>query len=488
VPDPGGGRGGVIGGMMEDVGAAKTSIERLGRFLSQPLSAALARLASNDVFEACDGSLRLCERKGAVPAGWLAWLRSVGPADHEGTLRRLATDGDLRSAPSSLIEYLSSCASLPFDRSMSSTPRFATRSGHLATASGPATLGDDRRAAVGLSAKKAHEVERCLGIITSVLGDVEHPHVLDLGSGRGHLSRALTEAPLGAHVLAIDGDASQRDGAEHLDRVGRAKVTGSLQHRVQRLDEQAIGELLEMWTSKQADAAKLCIGLHACGQLSVDILRAFAAATEPTLPLVLVPCCYNLMPSTSFPMADATKTALPDLELSRDALMVATQCPQHWASSDAEWARARLALRKLGYRARLEAELRNSGVTIAEEVRIGRLRDAVCADWATYRTAALGKLGLAATASAGGASDLQFPGVAVPPVVVEHAAWTELAFVHAAVWTIRARLGPVIEAMIALDRFVFLAERLPDRAVEVHALFDRFGSGSLRNLALVVRP
>ena len=302
-------------------------------------------------------------------------------------------------------------------------------------------------------------------------------------------------------MLAIDGDASQRDGAEHLDRVGRARITGSLQHRVQRLDEQAIAELLEMWTAENADAAKLCIGLHACGQLSVDILRAFAAATEPTLPLVLVPCCYNLMPSTcasglvaicadlaAFPMADATKTALPDLELSRDALMVATQCPQHWASSDAEWARARLALRKLGYRARLEAELRNSGVTIAEEVRIGRLRDAVCADWATYRTAALGKLGLAATASAGGASDLQFPGVAVPPVVVEHAAWTELAFVHAAVWTIRARLGPVIEAMIALDRFVFLAERLPDRAVEVHALFDRFGSGSLRNLALVVRP
>lgn len=187
-------------------------------------------------------------------------------------------------------------------------------------------------------------------------------------------------------------------------------------------------------------------------------------------------------------MADATRTALLNLQLSRDALMVATQCPEHWASSDAEWARARLALRKLAYRARLEAELRDSGVTIAEEVRIGRLRDAACANWATYRTAALGKLGLAATASAGGVSVVQCPDVAVPPIVIEDAAWAQLAFVHAAVWTIRARLGPIIEALIALDRFVFLAEWLPDRAVELHALFDRFGSGSLRNLALVVRP
>ena len=78
--------------MTEDLEAAKASIERIGSFLLQPLSSALACLASNDVFDASSGSLCLGNLEAIVPADWIDWLRTIEPANHDATLKRLASE------------------------------------------------------------------------------------------------------------------------------------------------------------------------------------------------------------------------------------------------------------------------------------------------------------------------------------------------------------------------------------------------------------
>lgn len=182
--------------MTRDVDAARADIDRLGAFLSTPLAARLAQLGSNDVLTAASGSMApSADVEAVVPGHWLDWLRSIDAVDHERTLKLIAGGREVRmtasqpvltpqltDAPASIVDFLSSCASLPFDRSMSDMPCFTTRSASSSIV--PRIRTEGRRSTVGLSPKKAHEVERCLHIVRSVLGDVKHPHLLDLGSGR----------------------------------------------------------------------------------------------------------------------------------------------------------------------------------------------------------------------------------------------------------------------------------------------------------------
>lgn len=77
----------------------------------------------------------------------------------------------------------------------------------------------------------------------------------------------------------------------------------------------------------------------------------------------------------------------------------------------------------------------------------------------------------------------------------EEECWIEGLFLLRVWWTIRSWLGPPLESLVVLDRYLLLVEglyqdrvRLEEggRTVEMVNIFDQ-ATGSLRNIALVVR-
>jgi len=74
--------------------------------------------------------------------------------------------------------------------------------------------------------------------------------------------------------------------------------------------------------------------------------------------------------------------------------------------------------------------------------------------------------------------------------------WKEGLFLLRVWWTIRSWLGPPLESLVVLDRYLLLVEGLyrgvegeagaERRKVEMVNIFDQ-ATGSLRNIALVVR-
>ncbi|OAX39881.1 hypothetical protein K503DRAFT_715594 [Rhizopogon vinicolor AM-OR11-026] len=80
------------------------------------------------------------------------------------------------------------------------------------------TSGDAQRSAprsYGMSPKKDHEVSKMSEYISQLIypgSACTLQHVVDVGSGQGYLSRALSD--LGLHVLALDSNQNQTSGAE----------------------------------------------------------------------------------------------------------------------------------------------------------------------------------------------------------------------------------------------------------------------------------
>lgn len=199
----------------------------------------------------------------------------------------------------------------------------------------------------GMSPKKEHEVYCMASFIRSLLKqDDRHPsvqHVVDVGSGQGYLSRALQEQ--GLHVLALDSNEVQTSGANkwkikdalrraHEQRRGAFQEghscandtlrsptptdpvgNGSLTHRTVHIQQKSLEVAVSEWlrfgapgfpSSSQDPIPIMFVALHACGSLTVDILRTFLAhweKAEDSEPprtwephsLVVVGCCYNLI-------------------------------------------------------------------------------------------------------------------------------------------------------------------------------------------------
>lgn len=164
-----------------------------------------------------------------------------------------------------------------------------------------------------MNPKKDHEVGSLVTLIQTLWPSPETrpKYAMDLGSGRAHLSRTLARPPLSMHVCAVDSSDSQLLGAERLDSFyeRQSQETIQLDHRLRKLDSpEDITTLLNQWTSdvaegetSQTGSSPLVVALHACGDLSVHILRAFASRARQSQPLslVLVSCCYNMLSDSS---------------------------------------------------------------------------------------------------------------------------------------------------------------------------------------------
>ncbi|ORY88426.1 hypothetical protein BCR35DRAFT_329971 [Leucosporidium creatinivorum] len=369
-------------------------------------------------------------------------------------------------------------------------------------------------------------------------------HAIDVGSGRAHLSRALTHPPLFLHVLAVDWSATQTSGAEYLNTLksrgpssssAQGQGQGSLTHQTSTLDAKAISQLMSRWPpspekpEEKEQPPALLLALHACGDLTLSALTAFLTPTPSPSnckrKAVLVGCCYNLQTPSLFPLSSTFDAHSPP-PLTRAHLLLTAQSPLTWFSpltpssplppGDA----LRKSVRKLAYRARLEAELLASGLVEAKGVgerRVGRVGE--CSSWSEYRARALARYG------AEEVQELAFGEAQGQGEEEEEREWEEVLWKLQVFWTLRSWVGPVVESLLVLDRWCALVEGMGEggeweaalegegegegeagepggekgqgsegdtgsrgkaRRVDLVNLFDQ-RTGSLRNLALVVR-
>ncbi|MEO8177203.1 MAG: methyltransferase [Deltaproteobacteria bacterium] len=130
----------------------------------------------------------------------------------------------------------------------------------------------------GVGARKRGQLSALLAALSPLAVHAER--IVDVGAGRGHLSRLASEL-FQRQTLALDRDAALlRAGAERSDQ--RARLGGQLDVR---FVEANVGqELLEL------RASDLAVGLHACGELGDRLVSAAAVAR---CDVALVSCCLQ---------------------------------------------------------------------------------------------------------------------------------------------------------------------------------------------------
>src|SRR6218665_3396718 len=148
--------------------------------------------------------------------------------------------------------------------------------------------------------KKRHEIEQLCKVIPSLMKLSDLKHIIDCGSGQGHLDRFLSFIfGYNVHSIEMDGD-NLESARQHdilaLDYLRRLKLTEMdndiLPKKVNCFlqSHRHIDESIQT-ESGQAIGKHLLLGLHACGPLSNMILEEFASNPN-TRAMVLVCCCY----------------------------------------------------------------------------------------------------------------------------------------------------------------------------------------------------
>lgn len=324
------------------------------------------------------------------------------------------------------------------------------------------------------------------------------------------MSRALRD-DCNISVLAVDWSSVQEEGAARREKnAQRAKAKGKkttdqdtspavdaaagrLSYKKTVITAESLVNIVDEWIIEarhdsvpvtddhENDTPVMLAALHACGSLTLDVLRAFVdqlrasqakrSSWRPAAGLV-VGCCYNLLRQED--CASLTGRAV---KLAESHLQLAAQMPLQWARSDAALEDASLAARKVAWRALLSSIVSRSagerpllsGRT-RELKRLGRLSDTAYRDWDGFLSIAQEKLGAAV---AGVARDRVMEG--------------RLEVFH----FLRCVLGPVVESFILLDRKQWLQQQLASLGmpweVRLVNLFDQ-GSGSARNVGIVVVP
>ncbi|KAI0350340.1 hypothetical protein OH77DRAFT_1463847 [Trametes cingulata] len=406
----------------------------------------------------------------------------------------------------------------------------------------------------GMSPKKAHEVAQMSELIGSILNlDPSIKHVVDVGAGQAYLSRVLRDR-FGLHVLALDFSDVQTQGAAKRDAANlkgkrpfneppqgasSAQLTdhatdlraqcgdtkskahhGSLTYVTAKINADTLRQATRDWVGSRRLAIDssspgrsfddgcstpvLLVALHACGSLTPDILRAFTAARKEEMSstcwkpqaAVIVGCCYNMLRPEDFPLSRCMRSSRSTLTLTPNHLQLAAQVPSQWTRSEETLRNARLALRKIVWRALIQDVIDTNSIASASKSaaersrggrqhseapeermrsedrrhkRLGRLNDAAYVDWDTFARRVAEKIEV----------DEERLSRA------DRKAERRIEVFH----VLRCIIGPVVESVLVLDRAIWAQEELQDMSlnVELVNLFDQ-ASGSGRNVALVIRP
>ncbi|XP_070323621.1 methyltransferase-like protein 25B isoform X2 [Odocoileus virginianus] len=369
---------------------------------------------------------------GTLPCSWQEALDGLNPPQLATLLLGMPREGEVaryRSVwPLTLLALKSTAYALAFTR----TPGFQTPSEFLENPSQSSRLTAPFRKHV--RPKKQHEIRRL---------------------GEGHLSRFMSLG-LGLTVKSIEGDQRLVERAQRLDqellqtlekeekRNPKVVHTGPRHpphHVVRWVDPTALCEelLLPLETSPQSGARLLLTGLHACGDLSVALLRHFSCCPE-VVALASVGCCYmKLSDPGGYPLSQWV-AGLPGCELPYRLREGACHALEEYAE---RLQKAGPSLRTHCYRAALETvirgaqpELRRPGVQGIPRVHELKIEE--------YVQRGLQRVGL----------DPHLP-LNVAALRAHQAQENRVV----AFFSLALLLAPLVETLILLDRLLYLQEQ-----------------------------
>ena len=168
----------------------------------------------------------------------------------------------------------------------------------------------------GLKIKKQHEIEQLISFIQEEKSQNSMINgFIDIGGGKGHLSRLLAQKlNLKGVCLEMNPDFVTKGKA----LIKEQDVTFSCAHLPEKDIELSKKILLKNRTSSQ----DLCLGLHTCGPLANTIIQACVGNKQAQL--LNFGCCYlKLSPGQSIGISNASKKY--PLPLSKYALTLATR-------------------------------------------------------------------------------------------------------------------------------------------------------------------
>lgn len=279
--------------------------------------------------------------------------------------------------------------------------------------------------------RKQAQVDAVCAIAEERFADVER--IVDLGSGHGHLTRALHEAIGPRESVGVDREPSRVDRANLL---GGRFVTGK-------------GRDVEL------HPGDLVVGLHACGGLGDDLIQQ---AREAGAHALLVSCCFQKIAASS--------RSLGSIRVPRHALGLANLSPSSFAGSESLAAKRRARRIRLALRLALEA--RGATLSPGDEAR-GLTKERIRRGLRPAADRAFAHRGFT-FASDDELSDSMARATKLQGRIARHA-------------LPRHALARVLELAIVLDRGNQLGAAGWD--VEVRPLFPR--TTSPRNLAVIAR-
>lgn len=213
------------------------------------------------------------------------------------------------------------------------------------------------------------------------------------------------------------------------------------------------------------DQTLLC-SLHSCGNLSASLLKLFVSTNQAKI-LCSVGCCYHLVEEKFFKSPFATDGAKGEQEfgfplssvllkqkysLGRNARMLASQSIDRLSEGEVEPKKA------LYYRAVLEVILRDK-LGISRDYTVGRIADK-CSGFVQYVRRALRELKL---------DHLQLSESEIEQYLVKYSEEEKKLY---ALQQLRIVMAPCIEALILLDRLLFLLEQEAVKEAHLVRLFD----------------
>ncbi|KAJ4975931.1 hypothetical protein NE237_001037 [Protea cynaroides] len=227
----------------------------------------------------------------------------------------------------------------------------------------------------GMNLKKKHEVEILAAIVNSTARNIGAQTVIDVGAGQGYLAQVLS---FHYHLSVVAIDASSHHGevtsarAERIKKHYAAKMhkaqaangylsvpqtvtcrvvssetlktlSDSLLHKDN--DEKSkhivegvadVGKEPSLCNNPNNESSLVLAGLHACGDLSVTMLRTFLECKEVKA-MVSIGCCYNLLSDKGsentgaqcgFPVSESARLA--GFSFGKNVRDLACQSAERW--------------------------------------------------------------------------------------------------------------------------------------------------------------
>lgn len=294
---------------------------------------------------------------------------------------------------------------------------------------------------IGLKQKKNHEIQR----IREIIKDYNELNYVDIGSGVGHLSEALVkEQDSFSNCIDMD-EYLQELGKKRLNEKGLLKKFKFI-HANFKKDSQY--QLITPYTKN------MILGLHACGDLSSEIIEYFHKVQAQHL--ISIGCCYQRL-NNRYNLSKLAQDS--PLLFSTNALNLAARCYQ-FQSKDG--LRQKIKIRRYRYALHLYQQSKGqSDFSSIGKTKLADYDDSFSAYVKKYANFTIGSSEEIESFFQNNLNE------------VEHIIFTDI---------FRLSLGRLIEVYLILDRAQYLVEH--GHLVKVLEIFER--KLSPRNLAIIV--